>query len=243
MIKRRLRAIAQNSNAMAMLAAHAFVVVSAIAAARFRLRLVGRAHVAWSARVTGWRRVFLGKNVVIGAGSWLNVNDRLGAGTCLQICDNSFIGRNNFFTVGRSIIVREYCLTASNCAFIGSSHVSNPMLPYATTGTTDTDSIYIGANCFFGYGAVVMGDVRIGHGSIIGAGSVVRGHIPPFSIAVGNPARVVRRFDFSAGRWVKASEYQHSPQPDEAEYVLQLRGKLPFVVQPLSAATSFLGDI
>ncbi len=56
------------------------------------------------------------------------------------------------------------------------------------------DSIYtpvhIGDNCWIGAGAIIMAD--IGQGSVIAAGSVVTQPIPPFSIAAGNPAKVVR---------------------------------------------------
>jgi acetyltransferase-like isoleucine patch superfamily enzyme len=50
----------------------------------------------------------------------------------------------------------------------------------------------IGKNCFVGARSVILPGVTIGDGSIIGAGSVVTQDIPPGSIAVGNPARVVR---------------------------------------------------
>lgn len=48
------------------------------------------------------------------------------------------------------------------------------------------DRVWIGSN------AVVLPGVRIGHGSVVGAGSVVTRDVPPMSVAVGAPARVVR---------------------------------------------------
>lgn len=51
-------------------------------------------------------------------------------------------------------------------------------------------SVSIGSDCWIGAAAVVMADV--GSGSTIGAGSVVPRPIPPNSVAVGNPARVIR---------------------------------------------------
>jgi len=52
------------------------------------------------------------------------------------------------------------------------------------------EKIVIGENCWIGNGALIMAD--IGDHSIIGAGSVVVDKIPPFSIAVGNPAKVIQ---------------------------------------------------
>lgn len=52
--------------------------------------------------------------------------------------------------------------------------------------------IFIEDNCWLGANVTVLGGVRIGEGSVIGAGSVVARDIPPHSLAVGNPCRVVR---------------------------------------------------
>jgi acetyltransferase-like isoleucine patch superfamily enzyme len=56
--------------------------------------------------------------------------------------------------------------------------------------------IYIGSNVTISANVTLLSGVRIGHGAVIGAGSVVTKDIPPFAIAAGNPARVLRyRFD------------------------------------------------
>jgi acetyltransferase-like isoleucine patch superfamily enzyme len=59
---------------------------------------------------------------------------------------------------------------------------------------------HVGAN------SVVLPGVRIGRRSQIGAGSVVTKDIPPFSVAVGNPARVIKRFNKVTGQWEKTDQ-------------------------------------
>ena len=71
--------------------------------------------------------------------------------------------------------------------------------PLIIKETIIEDEAHIGAN------SVVLAGVRIGKRSQIGAGSVVTKDIPPFSIALGNPARVVKRFDFEQNAWVKVN--------------------------------------
>jgi acetyltransferase-like isoleucine patch superfamily enzyme len=63
-------------------------------------------------------------------------------------------------------------------------------------------AVVIGDGSWLGYGAVVLPGVTIGKHCVIGANSVVTSDIPDFSVAVGVPARVIRRYDATAG-WIK----------------------------------------
>jgi len=65
---------------------------------------------------------------------------------------------------------------------------------------------------------------------MIGAGSVVRGIIPPFSVVVGNPGRVIKRLDFVRREWIRASEFRPELEvnlPDEESYRKVLETKFP----------------
>jgi chloramphenicol O-acetyltransferase type B len=56
--------------------------------------------------------------------------------------------------------------------------------------------VSIGSDVWIGANAILISGTDIGHGAVIGAGSVVAGSIPPYSVAAGNPCRVIRpRFD------------------------------------------------
>lgn len=59
------------------------------------------------------------------------------------------------------------------------------------------DNVWIGAN------SVITIGVHIGKHSVIGAGSVVTKDIPPYSIAVGNPAKVIKQYNATSGLWEK----------------------------------------
>ena len=55
--------------------------------------------------------------------------------------------------------------------------------------------IHVGSNAWIGFDVCIMPGVRIGDGAVVGARSIVFDDVPPYSIAAGNPARVIRRFD------------------------------------------------
>ncbi len=60
----------------------------------------------------------------------------------------------------------------------------------------DTRDTVIGNDVWIGYGALILPGAQIGDGVIVGAGSVVRGKVPPYAIVMGNPAQV-QRFRFA----------------------------------------------
>jgi len=210
----------------------------------FRLRYFATAYVSLSVKLVGASRIKLGINTAIGARSWLNVNNNKAAEPTLVIGDNSFIGQQNYFGVGKKIVIGDYCLTAKDCAFIGAGHVyDDPMRPYGTTGVTEENIIKVGVNCFFGVGAKVIGNVTIGHGCVIGAGAEVRSDIPPFSLVVGSPAKVIKRYDFANSAWVKwPIDADYSEGMDEAEYLTYLKQHTGAPLLHLSAAAGCLRD-
>jgi acetyltransferase-like isoleucine patch superfamily enzyme len=58
-------------------------------------------------------------------------------------------------------------------------------------------------DCWIGANAVLTAGVTIGKHSVIAGGAVVTKDIPPYSVAVGNPARVIKQYSFEVGDWVK----------------------------------------
>lgn len=65
--------------------------------------------------------------------------------------------------------------------------------PRRLDGRSDPRPIRIGSNVWIGFDACVLPGVTIGEGAIVGARSVVTTDVEPYTIVVGNPARVVRR--------------------------------------------------
>jgi acetyltransferase-like isoleucine patch superfamily enzyme len=210
--------------------------------------VVGRgSYIHPTVHLLGKNHIRVGANSCISEGCWFNVNHRNGNNIAINIGNNCFIGKQNFFTSGDIITIGDYALTTIGCRFIGSTHIINvPDEPYLLTGTTSGDKIEIGVNCFIGAGATVLGNVKIGHGSVIGATSLVLSDIPPFSIAIGNPAKVIKRYSFVQKAWVPVSEItleDEASMPSEQEYLIHLKANFPHICMPWIAAGKSMGDL
>jgi acetyltransferase-like isoleucine patch superfamily enzyme len=125
----------------------------------------------------------VGKNVVIELGTVFNYPD-------VEIGDHVLIGRYN---VVHHCDFGDYVMTAERCTFLsGTQYHSFERVdtPMALQGGR-LRRIRISNDCWIGTAAVVAADV--GEGSVVGAGSVVIHEIEPFSVAVGTPARVIKK--------------------------------------------------
>jgi maltose O-acetyltransferase len=71
-------------------------------------------------------------------------------------------------------------------------NMDDPDRPVTQQGWEVIRPVEIGANCWIGMGVCILPAVRIGDGCVVGAGSVVTKDIEPYTIAVGNPARVIK---------------------------------------------------
>ena len=198
----------------------------------FMIRSFKRFHFFFTHRnvkFTGARGLSIGTNSVIGDGSWVNINSPNKG--VLKIGNYCSLGMNNFITVGGNIEIGNYFLSGMNCSFITSSHlIDDPRIPYLKSGVTSKNKIKISNNVFIGYGVNIIGNVSIGEGSVIGACSLVTKSIPDFSIAIGNPAKIIKRFCFKKNKWVNIDEYDDNDQFPDLDYSLNKN-----FYQPLAA--------
>lgn len=214
----------------------------------FRRRHTGKgSYIDRSAHVLGWRSVKIGKNSVVSADCWFNVNNRSSAATQINVGDFCHLGRRNLLSSGQLLRLGDYCLTGPDCRFLGSDHIFNdPFLPYVASGAKQVAVMEVGPNCWFGAGVVVMGNVKIGHGSVIGALTLVTKDIPPFSLVVGNPARVIKRYSMNKQAWVPAQAlppHEEQALPGEETYLEILRKSRSLITMPVAAASKRMGDL
>ena len=93
-------------------------------------------------------------------------------------------------------------LFASNILITNENHGINPEneVPYMNQDLS-AKPIEIGDGCWIGEKVCILPGVNIGKKSIVGAGSVVTKSIPAYSIAVGNPAKIIKKYNFDHKKW------------------------------------------
>lgn len=117
------------------------------------------------------------------------------------IGDRTKIGLSN--TIIGPVLIGNDVRMAQNITLSGLNHIYDDVnLPINEQGVV-TSTIVIEDETWIGANAVVVAGVTIGKHSVIAAGSIVTKDIPPYSIAAGNPARIVKKFDFKTKSWTK----------------------------------------
>jgi acetyltransferase-like isoleucine patch superfamily enzyme len=115
-----------------------------------------------------------------------------------ELGEQVYIGDNLTVTVGfadksMKLIIQDRVSIAPNVTLIIASHPNEirlkPILPAPKRSIVIGHDSWLSANC------IVMPGVTIGECCIVGAGSVVTHDVPPYSIVVGNPARVIKTID------------------------------------------------
>jgi len=145
--------------------------------------------------------------------------------------------------VGGTISIGSYCSLAPHVAVYALNHPLNHLTTYIGQGLWKGElkkhqtpqSVKIGSDVWLGHGAIVLAGVEIGDGAVIGAGAVVSKNIPPFTVAVGNPARVIkRRFNEEIAALLLQLKWWQM-RPDELRAMEELF-HLDYVAEPKRAA-------
>lgn len=138
-------------------------------------------------------RLEVGPQVFLEPGVWLTAGEhgriRIGGGT--------FLNQGVMVAAEGLVDIGEHCMAANGCLITDGSHrFEDPDTPVPWQGFTTKGPTRIGDNVWLGANVVVTSGVTIGRRSVIGANSVVTQDVPPYSIAAGSPAKVLREISY-----------------------------------------------
>lgn len=133
-----------------------------------------------------------GSPAVLHIGRDVNINDSVHIGAIEQVVIGDHV------LVGSRVFISDH----NHGNYQGPHAESAPGIPPAYRPLSSRP-VRIGNSVWLGEQVCILPGVSIGDGAIVGASSVVTHDVPPNSIAVGNPARVIRKFDASTQTWKK----------------------------------------
>lgn len=162
----------------------------------------------WHENRTGTEAISIGEESLIAPGARLDgAGGKIAIGSRCQIHEGALLlPYGGFIAMGDNCTVNPYSVIyghggvtmgnnvriATHVVIVASNHIfSDPTQPISEQGLTKQgitieDDVWIGCN------TTILDGAHIGHGSVIAAGSVVRGSHPPMSVLGGTPARVLK---------------------------------------------------
>lgn len=148
------------------------------------------------------RGTMIGPHVTLSAG--MVPGQQCVSDVVVRIGDRCLIGKGSGIVGHLSIEIGDDVWTGHHVYITDQNHGYEDVTQPISRQAMPEREVRIGSGSWLGYGTVVLPGAHIGRHVVVGANSVVSGELPDFSVAIGAPARVVRRYDAAAGAWIAA---------------------------------------
>ncbi len=160
-----------------------------------------RSTLSFPFRVNGAKYITIGNKVHISERSWIFAYKRIGNDPQINIHDGTYIGRSTHIVSVSGITIQQNVLISDKVYLSDNLHeYKNIELPIKSQKILDKGPISIGENTWIGENVCVIGS-SIGKHCVIGSNSVVLSNIPDYSVAVGSPAKVIKRYNQITKDW------------------------------------------
>ncbi|MHC1759633.1 MAG: DapH/DapD/GlmU-related protein [Negativicutes bacterium] len=154
-------------------------------------------------RLDGSRYIEIGNRVSVQKFSWLIALQIDETEPRMIIGDGCILGNFNHIAAVHRVVLGKNVLTADRVYISDNLHVYEDInTPIMHQGAAFKGAVEIGEGSWIGENVAIIG-ANIGKNCIIGANCVVTKDIPDYSVAVGNPAKVVKKFNQDTNQWEK----------------------------------------
>lgn len=164
--------------------------------------------VGWNRKISFGRgiKIVNGKNIFLGKNIFIRSNTDLFANENIFIGNNCDIGVRN--RIVGDVVIEDNVLIGPNNYIASVDHeyrdVQKPVMDQGGVKLNQFhDEILIKEGSWIGTNVAIIGCVHIGKHSVIGANTVVNKDVPDYSVVVGNPAKIVKYYDFEKSAWVR----------------------------------------
>lgn len=138
-------------------------------------------------------RLDVGANTLLEPNVWLTAP----GSARITIGAGSFLNQGVMVASHQLVEIGDHCMLANGCFISDAAHrFDDPAKPVPWQGFTSKGPTRVGDNVWCGVNVVITSGVTVGERCVIGANSVVTEDLPPFSVAVGIPARVLRTIEY-----------------------------------------------
>ncbi|HEY8928033.1 MAG TPA: acyltransferase [Mucilaginibacter sp.] len=155
-----------------------------------------------SVRVQGKKYISLGNRTVVQRGGWLlalKIDDKE---PVLSVGENCAIGDFCHIASVGAVVIEDNVLIANKVYISDNIHnFARVDTPVIQQGIQFKGPVTIKEGAWIGENVCIIA-ANVGKNSVVGANSVVTHDVPDFSVAVGSPARVIKRYDFETQQWV-----------------------------------------
>ncbi len=157
-------------------------------------------------RIDGIGGISINDGTSFQRGLWLYCSGIDNIKANLSIGKNSVFGYNNHITCVRSVKIGDFVLTANNVYISDNIHEYKDITkPIIHQPIRFKKAVKIANGAWIGENVSIIG-ASVGRNSVVGANSVVTHDIPDYCVAVGIPAKIIKRFDLQQKKWVQAGK-------------------------------------
>jgi acetyltransferase-like isoleucine patch superfamily enzyme len=175
--------------------------------------LVGwkKSYLGRGSRVIGTRFITVGERLSIGRYAWIEAVVESGEKTytpVIKLGSGFHASERLHISSISGVESGDHCLIGSGVYISDHNHgsykgdeQSHPSEPPVERKLVSHGTVVIGANVWMGDNVIIVGPVRIGDGVVVGANSVVTRDVPDNVIVAGVPAKIIKQFNSTSGKW------------------------------------------
>lgn len=158
--------------------------------------------------IRGRRNIDLGSNLTTGVGVRIDAFNSgtkkvVHIGSGVQINDYVHIGAIEDITIGDDVLIASRVfITDHNHGDFNSQCDPTVMMP-PSQRPLSSRPVHIEQSVWIGENVCILPGVTIGRNAVIGAGAVVTKSVPSWSLVVGNPAVVIKKYDQATRKWIR----------------------------------------
>ncbi len=158
--------------------------------------------------------IHIGSNVNIGSFCRITVSTEFGGHkvksknkTRLKIGNNVDLGNNTFISANNNIEIGDHVITSAYVFITDHDHgFMDVKKNLHQQPLTENGYVKIEDNVLLGIKSTILKNVKIGRHSVVAANAVVTKDVPAYCVVAGNPAKIIKKYDFKTKKWVKVSE-------------------------------------